>query len=62
MSNDIFDPHELSCWLTGGKPRSKGIVYTEAMDRKAMRDKFMNPRKRYLLIYRPQYAKKLLKP
>ena len=62
MSKDIFDAHEYSCWLTGGKPRSKAIVYTEAMDRKAMRDKYMNPRKRYLLIYRPQYVKKLLKP
>lgn len=60
MSNDIFDPHEVSCWITGGKPRPKGIVYTEAMDRAALRDKFMNARKRYLLTYRPQYAKKLL--
>lgn len=62
MSNDIFDPHEYSCWITGGKPRSKGIVYTEAMDRAALRDPQMNSRKRYLLTYRPQYSKKLLKP
>lgn len=60
MSNDIFNPHEYSCWITGGKPRSKGLVYTEAMDRAALRDKFMNARKRYLLRYRPQYVKKLL--
>lgn len=62
MNKDIFDPHEVSCWITGGKPRSKGLVYTEAMDRQALRDTQMNSRKRYLLTYRPQYSKKLLKP
>lgn len=60
MSKDIFDPHEYCCWITGGKPRSKGLVYTEAMDRQVMREPHMCARKRYLLTYRPQYAKKLL--
>ena len=62
MSKEIFDPHEFVCWITGGKPRPKGIVYTEEMDRAALRDPHMNSRKRYLLTYRPQYSKKLLKP